>query len=100
MNRYIKIGFYILVTVMLAGFVFMELTCLPEREDEVVPGNLLYKGTVVWEKADGTKEQIAVPGNYEVEPGDTMVISTVLPDDYNQETIEIRSSQQNLRFYI
>lgn len=41
-----------------------------------------------------------MPGNYEVEPGDTMVISTVLPDDYNQETIEIRSSQQNLRFYI
>lgn len=43
MNRCIKTGFYILVTVMLVGFVFMELTCLPEREDEVVPGNLIYR---------------------------------------------------------
>ena len=93
MNRYIKNGFYVLITVMLIGFVCMEFIYPSERDEETAPDQLRYEGTVVWEKADGTKDQIAVPGDYEVEPGDTMVLTTILPDNYNQSTIEIRSSQ-------
>ena len=31
---------------------------------------------------DGERETVEVPGRYDVKPGDTMVITTVLPDDF------------------
>ena len=55
----------------------------------------LYSGTFVWEKADGTSEEIKVPGKYRVPAGETMVLTTTLPDNYDETAFAIRSSLQD-----
>ena len=46
------------------------------------------------------KQNISVPGRYKVPAKQTMIITTTLPDDYNENVIAIRSSLQDVRFYI
>ena len=48
----------------------------------------------------GAKEQIAIPGHYNVPAKETMVITTTLPENYTQSSLAIRSSLQDIRFYI
>ena len=50
--------------------------------------------------ADGTKEEIPVPGRCDVPAGEPLVIRSVLPQDYHENTIAIRSSLENVRIYI
>ena len=45
-------------------------------------------------------QKINLPGKYEVKPGHTMIISTTLPEDYNETSIAIRSSLQDVKFYV
>lgn len=99
-RKYIKIIFYAFVSLILAGFICAQIVYPSERDSEASEGNFVYEGILFWEKADGTKEQIASPGNYDVEPGEVMVISTILPEDYSENSIGIRGSQQTVRFYI
>lgn len=99
-NRYLRLIFYTIALTILVGFVCMECLYPSEREPGTEPESLIYEGTLVWEKPDGTREEIKAPGNYDIEPGDTMVITTILPDNYAQNAIEIRSSQQSVRFYV
>ena len=68
-----------------------------------VSGNspsLLYPGTFTWEKSDGTTEEITVPGSYDVPAGETMVITSTLPADFDASSIAIRSSLQDINIYI
>ena len=62
--------------------------------------SIIYNGTFTWKKSDGTKQNISVPGRYKVPAKQTMIITTTLPDDYNENVIAIRSSLQDVRFYI
>ena len=50
--------------------------------------------------ADGTKEEIPVPGKCDVPAGEPLVIRSVLPQDYHENTIAIRSSLENVLIYI
>ena len=99
-NPYMRILFYVLTAVLLLWFVFAQFFYLSEREPETAHERLTYEGTLIWEKPDGTREQITAPGDYDVEAGQTMVVTTVLPEDYQENTIGIRGSQQSVRFYI
>lgn len=99
-NRYISTLFYILCGVIAVGFVCVQIFYPSEREPESGKDALIYEGMLTWEKGDGTKEQITVPGDYENPPGQTMVIKMMLPYDYDDNTIAIRASQQSVRFYI
>ena len=47
-----------------------------------------------------TEEEIRVPDRYDVPAGELLVIRSVLPQDYNENTIAIRSSLENVRVYI
>ena len=63
--------------------------------------SIIYNGTFTWKKSDGTKTKtFSVPGRYKVPAKQTMIITTTLPDDYNENVIAIRSSLQDVRFYI
>lgn len=62
--------------------------------------SIIYNRTFTWKKSDGTKQNISVPGRYKVPAKQTMIITTTLPDDYNENVIAIRSSLQDVRFYI
>ena len=95
--RYI---FYILMLAILAWFLFMQLFGVDERADGSTHGSIFYSGTFTWEKPDGTTEEISVPGQYDLPVGEPMVITTVLPDDYNETAIAIRSSLQDVSIYI
>lgn len=99
-NKYIKILFYAIFAVILVGFVCIQFFYPSERDEETLHENLTYNGELVWEKQDGQKETIEAPGSYDVTPGNVMVITSVIPQDYDEEIISIRSSQQVVRFYI
>lgn len=61
---------------------------------------MIFTGSFTWEKADGSIEPISVPGRYELPAGETMTIRTTFPSDYDANAIAIRSSLQDIRFYI
>lgn len=91
--------FYFLVISILVAFIALEIF-LPDERDITSANSTVYEGTFFWEKSDGTTEEIAVPGNYSVPAGETMVIKTTLPSDFQENGLAIRSSLQDVDFYI
>lgn len=61
-----RIAFYIVLAVIAAAFIIAEMVYPSERTQESQSKNLLYHGTFVWEKEDGSREKIDVPGEYDV----------------------------------
>ena len=96
----IKVFFYILMIAILGWFCFMQLFGANEQEHDVQSHSIVYTQTFYWEKEDGSKQKINIPGKYEVKPGHTMIISTTLPKDYNETSFAIRSSLQDVKFYV
>ena len=72
----------------------------PSERETVTEESITYTGTFFWEKADGTEEEIRIPGKYDVPAGELLVIRAVLPEDYNENTIAIRASIENVRIFI
>lgn len=99
-SKGIKITFYIIAAMMFVGLLLAQIFYPSEQEPGSASNQLIYGGTLFWEKPDGSREQITVPGEYDVKPGETMVVTTVLPEDYADNSIMIRGSQQSVRFYI
>lgn len=99
-ERYKTMIFYLIMAGVFCAYILMELICPPERQRQTAPEELYYEGSFLWEKEDGTEQEIEVPGRYEVEPGETMTIKTVLPEDYTAGTLAIRSSLQDVSFYV
>ena len=95
-----KYFFYILMTAILGWFVFMQLFGANEQIYNNPSDSIVYSGTFYWNKEDGTKQKIDIPGTYEVSPGTTMVITTKLPKDYDETSFAIRSSLQDIKFYV
>lgn len=92
--------FYLMMAFLIVGFIIAECILPSERSQSVSDNNITYEGCFTWEKSDGEREAIEVPGRYDVKPGDTMVITTVLPDDFNASVMAIRASLQTVRFYV
>lgn len=95
-----KYFFYILMAAILGWFVFMQLFGANEQIYNDPSDSIVYSGTFYWNKEDGTKQKIEIPGTYEVSPGTTMVITTKLPKDYDETSFAIRSSLQDIKFYV
>lgn len=95
-----KIIFYILMFAILCWFVIVEVFGTNERDSSERIRDLTYHGTFTWEKSDGSMEQIEIPGTYDVAAGETMVLTTQLPKDYDASTLTIRSSLQDVGFYV
>ena len=88
-----------MICVLLAAFLLGQYIYPSEREP-VTEESITYTGTFYRVLADGTKEEIPVPGRYNVPAGEPLVIRSVFPQDYHENTIAIRSSMQNVRIYI
>ena len=86
-NRKKRILFYILMAAVLCWFVVLQIFGTNERDKKTIEQNILYQGTFVWEKSDGSREQIEVPGRYELSAKETMVLVTQLPEDYDAKSI-------------
>lgn len=78
----------------------MQLFGADERAFDKSSSSVFYSGTFTWKKSDGTTQKISVPGTYNVPAGETMVITTILPKDFDASTIAIRSSLQDVNFYV
>lgn len=96
----IKYLFYILMTAILGWFLFMQIFGANEQKYNNPSESILYSGSFYWNKEDGSKQKIDVPGTYEIMPGQTMVITTTLPKDYDKTAFAIRSSLQDVKFYV
>lgn len=99
-EKRIQLTFYILMFLIIAAFIVGESVYPSERTKMSLDANIRYTGTFTWEKADGSSEVIQVPGQYDVPAGETMVLTTVLPEDYNANAIGLRSSLQDVKYYI
>ena len=98
-RKYKRILFYVVICVLLAAFLLGQYIYPSEREP-VTEESITYTGTFYRVLADGTKEEIPVPGKCDVPAGEPLVIRSVLPQDYHENTIAIRSSLENVRIYI
>lgn len=96
----IKVFFYILMIAILGWFLCMQFFGANEQENDVQSQSPVYTGTFYWEKEDGSKQKINLPGSYEIKPGHTMILSTTLPEDYDATSFAIRSSLQDVKFYV
>lgn len=99
-NKNISRLFYILIAIIFVWFIGMQILGPDEQFFDQSGHSIIYNGTFTWKKSDGTKQNISVPGRYKVPAKQTMIITTTLPDDYNENVIAIRSSLQDVRFYI
>ena len=99
-TRVSRIFFYILMFAILGWFTYMQFFGADERRLNVNSDSMIYTGTFTWEKSDGTSEEITVPGRYDLPVGETMVLTTRLPENYHENTMAIRSSLQDVKFYI
>ena len=98
-RKYKRIIFYVVILVLLAAF-FLGQRIYPSERETVTEESITFTGTFYRELADGTKEEIQVPGRCDVPAGEVLVIRSVLPQDYKENTIAIRSSMENVRIYI
>lgn len=99
-NTKIRYLFYLLMSGILVWFLILQAFGTNERDINEVSGMPVYHGSFTWQKSDGSSEKITVPGRYSVSPEDTMVITSTLPEDYDSNTLSVRSSLQSIRFYI
>ncbi len=99
-NKKKRYFFYILMFFIFGWFFFMQLFGTDERQLDQPSGSIFYTGSFTWEKPDGSRESINVPGRYDVPAGTTMVLFTQLPSDFSATSLAIRSSLQDIRFYI
>ena len=79
--RVSRIFFYILMFAILGWFTYMQFFGADERRLNVNSDSMIYTGTFTWEKSDGTSEEITVPGRYDLPVGETMVLTTRLPEE-------------------
>ena len=92
-RKYKRILFYVVILVLLAAFLLGQ-SIYPSERETVTEESITYTGTFYRVLADGTKEEIPVPGKCDVPAGEPLVIRSVLPQDYHENTIAIRSSGQ------
>ena len=98
-RKYKRILFYVVILVLLAAFLLGQ-SIYPSERETVTEESITYTGTFYRVLADGTEEEIPVPGKCDVPAGEPLVIRSVLPQDYHENTIAIRSSLENVRIYI
>lgn len=92
--------FYILMIAILGWFLCMQLFGANEQKQDLQSESVMYKGTFYWKKGNGQVQKISIPGQYGVSSGQTMVIYTTLPKSYNKTSFAIRSSLQDVKFYV
>ena len=99
-KKYKRVLFYSVMLAMFLAYIVGQYIYPSERDVEYDYENIVYSGEFYWEKPDGSEEKISVPGSYDVQAGDTMVLRTQLPQDYDEHVIALRGSMENVRIYI
>lgn len=99
-NRKRRYLLYILMMLSIFGVCILQFGRNSKYKERISEEKILYQGSFVWEKSDGSSEEIQVPGEYKVPKKETMTIVTRLPQNYTENVLAIRSSLQSVRFYV
>lgn len=92
--------FYILMFIVFFWFIAAQLLGNSEQSSGMSRADYVYQGQILWEKPDGSSEPITIPGKYDVAENETMVLTLQLPETYREQNLMIRSSLQDIRFYV
>ena len=98
----IQIGFYyLLMFLILIWFLVIQFTGINNHNARIQSSDITYRGTFTWIHSDGSKEQTCRPRTLQCScKRDYGPITTTLPENYTQSSLAIRSSLQDIRFYI
>ena len=99
-KKYKRVLFYGVMLAIFLAYIIGQYIYPSERDWEYDFENIVYSGEFYWEKPDGSEEKINIPGSYDVPVGDTMVLRTQLPQDYDENVIALRSSLESVSIYI
>ena len=72
-QKYKRILFYVVICVLLAAFILGQYIYPSEREP-VTEESITYTGTFYQVLADGTEEELRIPGRYNVPAGELSLI--------------------------
>ena len=92
--------FYILMFIVFFWFIAAQLLGNSEQSSGMSQADYVYQGQILWEKPDGGSEPITIPGKYDVAENETMVLTLQLLETYREQNLMIRSSLQDIRFYV
>lgn len=98
--KYIKRVFTVMVVLILGYFILGE-TFL---ESDVLSGEYRceeFQGKWFWNKEDGSKTVIEIPGKYQIERNELMQVETTLPKDIPHNSyLCFRSAKQEMKIYV
>ena len=102
-----------LLVFLIVAFYLWSITFLPEENDEYFEVNLakkfdyeiseediLYTGDFELIESDNVMKPVTLPFKVIVPPNEKVSVRSILPDDYSEDYIVIRSSQENLTIFI
>lgn len=79
---------------------YFELADKSSTEAADNENDILYKGSFQRLFEDGTTEDIIAPGKIDIKAGEVLTLQSIIPKDYSEDYIIIRSSQQDMRIYV
>ncbi len=102
MNRIIDTVQHVLVVALIGvlALFFLGEIILPREHTSTNEECQIYQG--IWQRVlpDGSRVEVAVPGEYEADWNEAVVIETVLKGIDNDTWMCIRSTQQDYRIYV
>lgn len=99
-NQSKRFLFYLLMALSLIGVIVLQFGRYSTYNAEAIEEKLVYQGSFERIENDGNRVPIQVPGSYRVPAGEILTIVTQLPADFSQATLMIRSSLQDVKFYV
>ena len=93
--------FYILMFIVFFWFIATQLLGNEQSKAvEYLRRIMCIRDKFYGKNPDGSSEPITVPGKYDVAENETMVLTLQLPETYREQNLMIRSSLQDIRFYV
>lgn len=79
---------------------YFEENLSKKYDTDITEESVLYKGTFEHILDDGTTEPIELPCKINAAKGAKVSIKSTIPEDFNEDYIVVRASQQNLSIFI
>lgn len=100
-----KIVICFMIAVAIVGIYIMqketdESFWTGDSYNEAVADSIIYAGDFYRVFEDGTREKINVPGRCTVSRGETLVIESEIPADFDSNIIAMRATHQNVKMYV
>jgi len=79
---------------------YFEVNLDKKYDTEITEDDVLYKGSFEIVKSNGNSESISLPFKVNAKVGEKVWIRSQIPDDYREDYLIMRSSQENITIFI